>query len=146
MVAELLIPIGKKATIQFGKHRLQRVIPNAAFFKDPRDIGHVFGGRAAMPNQPIVLQQPGAVTPTIIMTAGVSEAAEIEDLALEAQEKTAENLKKFGTTMDFDTIREKLGKPRREDVPQLMHDAIQRRIDEQKKNWRTDPRRHKRQK
>ena len=143
-MVDIWIPIAKKIPIHFGKHRLQRMIPTAAFFEDPRDIGHVFGGRAARPVQPIVIEGADGETPTIIMATGDTDASELEDIAIAAKEKSRARMKATGMALPFDEFRERTGRPRREDVPQMLAEAIERRIEEQRKNWRTDPRRHMR--
>ena len=121
------------------------MIPTAAFFEDPTEIGHVFGGRKAMPNQPIVIEGADGETPTVILATGDTEASELEDLAIAAQEKSKERIKKTGQALPFNEFRERTGRPRREDVPQMLADAIEKRLDEQRRNWRTDPRRYMRE-
>ena len=51
-----------------------------------------------------------------------------------------------GYALPFNEFREKTGKARREDVPAMMAEAVERRLNEQRKNWRTDPRRYAREK
>ena len=106
---ELLLPIGRK--IAYGTHKLQRKVKNAAYFTDPKEIGHVFGGRAAMPNQPIILTGADGHTPIMIVTAGVSEAAEVEEIAIAAKEKGAAKLKSTGSQFDINSFRDRNGVP-----------------------------------
>ena len=113
MTVELLLPTSRK--IAYGTHRLQRKIKNAAFFTDPREISHVFGGRAAMPNQPIILMGADGHTPIIVVTAGVSEAAEIEEIAIAAKEKGAAKLKATGSQLDTKSFRERNNLPQIEE-------------------------------
>lgn len=141
-MVDIWIPVAKRMPVFYGKHRLQKMIPTATFFEDPSEIGHVFGGRHATPNQPIVVEGADGDTPTVILADGECEASELEDLALAALEKSKERMKKTGSALDFDGFRERTGKPRKEDVPQLLAEAIERRLNEQKRNWRTDPRKY----
>ena len=145
-MVDIWVPIGKTIPISYGKHRLRRVIPNAAFFSDPREIGHVFGGRKAMPNQPIVIEGADGETPTVILAMGDTEASELEDIAIAAKEKSERRMRATGYALPFNEFREKTGKARREDVPAMMAEAVERRLNEQRKNWRTDPRRYAREK
>lgn len=97
-----------------------------------------------MPAQPIVIEGADGETPTVILATGDTEASELEDIAIAAQEKSRARMKKTGQALPFDEIRERMGRPRREDVHRMMMEAVERRLTEQKRNWRTDPRRHTR--
>ena len=139
-MVDILVPVGRTLVIPSPDgHRMQHVIPNAAFFKDVSDIGHVFGGRKALPNQPIIVEGADGQTPTIIMPLGLCEAAEVEDLARHAQEKSRARMKKLGTPLPFDEFRERTGRPRKEAVEDMFRDALLRRMEQHRRNPISDP-------
>ena len=131
---DLLVPIGPKLpfTMQ-GK-----VLPVA----NPEDIGRAFG-RGAKPQRPIYIYRPNGDLATIIAGMGVAEAAEIEELAVRAQEQAAERERKGQPDFDFEAARERAGYPSASKFDELLRDALQRKIKYHKQHARTDSGRKK---
>jgi hypothetical protein len=97
-------------------------------------------GRTAKPKKPLMLFGPDQYMPICVIGDGVTEAAEMQDLALEALDRQQEAMKRNGGRgMNFDDARERAGMVRREDFQQAWHDAFQRRVDYLKAHQRTDP-------
>ena len=101
-----------------------------------REIAQAMG-RAHKPTKPLMVYGPDDRTPILIMGEGVTEAAEMEDLALEAIGRQEERVKAHGRGFDFDSAREKVGAMRREDIPAAMADAFARRAAYLRANRRT---------
>ena len=95
-------------------------------------------GRTAMPKKPLLLFGPDEYMPILIMGDGVTEAAEIQDLALEALDRQEESIKKNGRGMNFAEARERAGMVRREDFDAAFRDALERNTKRRKANWRTE--------
>lgn len=96
-------------------------------------------GRNRMPKQPLMVYGPDNAYPILIVGDGVTEAAEMQDLAQEALGKQEENVRKFGRAFDFDEARERAGMVRREDFGKVLSDALQKNVDYLKRNQVTDP-------
>lgn len=96
--------------------------------KQVEDFAHAFG-RDAKPTKPLMLEGPDSRMPIMVMGLGVTEASEMQDLALEALDKQEENYKKYGRGYNFEEAREKAGYPRKEDFPQLFSDAMAERAE-----------------
>jgi hypothetical protein len=111
-------------------------VNNAA---DARDLSHRLGGRAVMPKREIVLVGADGQTAIVIPGAGVTEAAELEDVALEAYEAQEAKLRAGKPLVDFDELRERAGLPPRKEFDSLFRQAMQDRIARHKANPRTDP-------
>ena len=106
--------------------------------KQAEDFAHMVG-RDKMPKRPLMLYGPDNSMPILVVGDGVTEAAEMQDLAMEAIGKQAEQVKKSGRGMDFDDARERTGRVRREDFGMAFHEAMQRRVNYLKSHNRTDP-------
>ena len=140
----LLLPTRRAVPIAYGaQNPLARIggRRRAPVFDGPqaKDIGHVFGGRAAKPQQPIVLVGADGRTPICIVTDGLVEAAEMEDIALEAQERAKARVKEHGTQIPFAEYRERHGLPAAEKMPELFAQALEDRIARHKQNPVSDP-------
>lgn len=98
-----------------------------------------FGSPNFAPFQPVMVIVPGAQAPTIIAGMGVATAAELQDCAVVTWEQQTEKLAKTGKLLDFDTLREKHGMMRREDVDDAVREAMRRRVAEHKANPISDP-------
>lgn len=143
MSFELLIPVGRVLPLASAGGPFQRiagrrgtVVRNAA---EAREIGHLFGGRAARPAGPVVVVGADGRTPILIVTDGQVEASEMEDIAIAAAEKSAERVKATGSAMPFREYRERHGLPQREEVPALFAQALHDRMAKHRANPRTDP-------
>ena len=105
-------------------------------YEQVKEFAHAVG-RQRMPVRPLMLYGPDDGVPICIVGDGVTEAAEMQDLALAALDKQEETFKKTGRAFDFDDARERAGMVRREDFQTAWHDAFERKAKEQKANWRT---------
>jgi hypothetical protein len=103
------------------------------------DFAHAIG-RNKMPKRPLMVYGPDNGYPILVIGDGVTEAAEMQDLAQEALGKQEENVRKHGRAFDFDEARERHGMVRREDFGKVLSDALQRNVDYLKRNQVTDPR------
>ena len=106
--------------------------------KQVSEFAHAVG-RDRMPTQPLMVYGPDDYMPILVVGGGVTEAAEMQDLAEEALGKQEENVKKYGRAFDFDDARERNGMIRREDFGKVLSDALQRNADYLKRNQVTDP-------
>ena len=103
-------------------------------------------GRATMPKKPLMLYGADNYTPIVVIGDGVTEAAEMQDLALGALDKQETQYKKSGRGFDFDEAREKAGMVRREDFGAAMATAFEERVKHLKAHQVTEPqgRKHER--
>ncbi len=104
--------------------------------KDAQEATYRMGGRAAMPSKPLgLVDQYG--TPIFVVGGGVTEAAELEDIAIGKLERT-----RTQNAIDFDALREERGLPSREEVwgkGGLFRQAVADRIKYHKQHAVTDP-------
>ncbi len=98
-----------------------------------------FGGPDFAPYLPVIVMVPGADAPTLIAGFGYATAAELRDCAVATWSKQTEQLAKTGTLLDFDTLRERHGLMRREEVDTATRDAMMRRVAQHKANPVSDP-------
>ena len=94
-------------------------------------------GREKKPVKPLMLYGADEYMPICVIGDGVTEAAEMQDLAMEALGRQEENVRKYGRGMDFDDARERRGLVRREDFGTAMAEAFERKAKEMRANWRT---------
>ena len=104
-----------------------------------RDLSYSLGGRSVMPKREIVLIGPDGHSPIVIPGLGVTEAAELEDIATEVYESQEKKLRAGKEIVDFDQLREEEGLPTREEFDPLFRQALRDRIAKHKANPRTDP-------
>lgn len=102
------------------------------------DFAHAVG-KATRPKAPLMLYGPDEYMPIMVIGDGETEAAEMQDLAMEAIGRQEEAVKRNGRGMNFDEARERAGMVRRENFQEAWHDAFQRRADYLRRNQRTDP-------
>lgn len=107
--------------------------------KEAHDLAYRLGGRAVMPMREIVLIGPDGRTPIVIPGLGVTEAAELEDLALEIYERKEQRLREGKPLVDFDALREEAGLPSRQEFDPLFRQALRDRIAKHRASPRTDP-------
>ena len=104
-----------------------------------REVAHAFG-RAHKPTKPLMVYGPDNYMPILIIGDGVTEAAEMQDLAEEAIGRQQEAVKRNGGRgMNFDEARERAGGVRREDFGAAFADALARRAAYLKAHQRTEP-------
>lgn len=106
--------------------------------REAAEIGHYFG-RETKPDKPLMVVGPDGKVPILIIGDGVTEAAELQDLAVEAIAVQKDRIAAGGRGFDFDSAREKAGRARAEDFGKLASDAVQQRIAHHKANPVTDP-------
>jgi hypothetical protein len=134
---DIWIPIARKVPLVMNpfvvpyamRGQVSGIVQDATAAKE---IGHAFG-RDTLIDQPFMVASHGARA--VVMTEGVTEAAELEDLALEALDRQEERAKNDWVAQE----RERKGFARREDFPQMFSDALQERIARHKRNPVTDP-------
>lgn len=106
---------------------------------DAEDLVHFYGHADFCPFADVLILMPGH-TAMVIAVDGFVPAAELRDLAVttwgRAELRLAEN---GGRLFDFDTLRERHGLARKADLPVLLAEAIQRRIEQHQRSARTDP-------
>ena len=107
-------------------------------FAECDDLVAWFGSSDFCPFQPVLLLIPG-MQPVAIVGDGYATAAELRDCAVYAWEDHTAKIAKQGKLHDFDTLREKNGLTRREDVDAAVRQAIVDRINAHKASPVTDP-------
>lgn len=141
-MVDLLIPIGRRMPVAYGNPQGVVNSTRAVVLRNKSDIanlGEIFGGRNAKPRQEIIVVGPDGRTPIMVVGLGVTEVAELEDVINEGVDRAKEKIKKYGTQMPFEEYRERHGLPRSEDFGTLFAEAVERRINEHKRNPRTNP-------
>ena len=107
-------------------------------FTECNDLVKWFGDAEFCPFAPIFLMIPG--TGGIVLAGlGYATAAELRDDAVTIWEEKSERLAKTGSLHDFDTLREKHGLMRREDVREATREAFHERIRQHMASPVTDP-------
>lgn len=105
------------------------------------DLSYRLGGRASKPVREVVLIGADGRTPVVIPGAGVTEAAELEEIALEVYERQVKKLRAGRPLVDFDAMREREGRPLRAEFDPLFRQALRDRIARHRARPRTDPER-----
>ena len=127
MIPTLLIPIAKSMPLYVAN---QQEVPWAlrsyvagAFGSGAipiSEIGHIYGGRDSKPKRPLMIFCPNTKVISFIVGGGEAEAAELEELAYIQTEKLASRPMAERTA----EYRERMGRPRREDAPALISEAL----------------------
>ena len=115
-------------------YRILHLIPRGTTVKDIDDLTYRMGGRAAMPTQPVLIRSADGV-PTMIPGMGVTEAAELQDLAYAVAEKNEQRIKEGRPVFD----REALGLVPREKFSDEFKNALEDRVKRHQANSVTDP-------
>jgi len=139
-MSDLMLPIGyvddKNAIRKMGN----AVSTGARGMKEASNIVDLLGGDPRFkPTAPILLIGPDGRTPILIIGDGVTEAAELQDMAMEAIGKQEDEIAAHGRGMDYDRLREKHGAVRRDEAGMAISDAIAARIAHHQQNPVTDP-------
>jgi hypothetical protein len=139
-VTDLIVPIARVVDLVVCDEQipydLKGQVSGALRMNQVAEYAHAVG-RTAKPKAPLMLYGPDNYMPIMVIGDGVTEAAEMQDLAMEALDRQAESVKKNGRGMNFDEARERAGLVRREDFSDAMKDALRRRADYLRRNWRT---------
>ncbi|MGD9827132.1 MAG: hypothetical protein AB7E70_20160 [Hyphomicrobiaceae bacterium] len=105
-----------------------------------RELTAALGGRTAKPRKAITIWAPDGVNQIILIGAGETEAAELEDMAYRAFDEARETMKRTGgRAFDADEARERARLPRREEAGAAMAEAIWDRRKKHRASPRTDP-------
>lgn len=142
---DFIVPIGRTldwqgptmpATMQHHVSQAARGMKEAAGLVELFDKG-----RHYKPQAPILLVGPDGRQPILLIGDGVTEVAELQDMAQAAiaDQEEAMSSNSSGRGMDYDSLREKHGKVRREDVDTQIRYAISERIRHHKENPVSDP-------
>ncbi len=100
-------------------------------------MSQVFGGRAAKPDGIGSMPASDGETPIMVAGLGECEVSEMQDILLEALEKTEAQVKKTGTAIDFEAERERRGFPSAATFDQRYREYFQERADYGRRNLRT---------
>ena len=98
-----------------------------------------FGSADFCPVQPVLVLIPGADAPIAIAGMGYATAAELQDCAIVTWYDKSQKIEKDGTMFDFDTLRERRGLMRREEVDAATREAMVERVAKHKANPISDP-------
>jgi len=82
---------------------------------------------------------PGAPAPTLIAGFGYATAAELQDCAVVTWHQQTKQLATTGKLFDFDSLRERRGLMRREEVDNATREALLHRVAQHKANPISDP-------
>lgn len=139
-MSELMLPLGhvddKNVIAKMGK----TVSAGARGMQGAGGIVEMLGGDPHFkPVHPILLIGPDGRTPILLIGDGVTEASELQDMAMSYIDKQEQEIASHGRGMDFDLLRQKSGAIRRDKVGQAISDAIAARIAHHQANPRTDP-------
>jgi hypothetical protein len=143
-MTDLIVPVARVVDLVVCEEQVPydlrgEVVGALSSVKQVTEFAHAVG-RTAKPKKPLMLYGPDQYMPIMVIGDGVTEAAEMQDLALEALDRQQESMKRNnGRGMDFDAARERAGMVRREDFGQALHDALERLAQYRKSHQRTDP-------
>lgn len=98
-----------------------------------------FGSPDFCPMLPVMVLVPGGDAPLLIAGMGIASAAELQDCAVVAWHQNTEKIAKQGHLLDFDSLREKHGLMRREEVDAAVRQAMRDRVARHKANPISDP-------
>lgn len=107
--------------------------------REAAGISRMFGSPSYKPRAPILLVGPDGRVPILLIGDGVTEAAELEDMAQEAIDRQEAQIAAGGRGMNFDELRERSGQVRRDQVDTQIREAVSTRIKHHLQNPRTDP-------
>ena len=101
----------------------------------------MLGGPAAMPpaNMPILLMDEHSRVTTVILTDGVTEMAEIAEVAHRALERRENQIAATGQAFDFEAARHRAGMPSASSFDANLRNAITDRIAKHHANPVSDP-------
>lgn len=140
-MSDLLLPIGYiDRSAQMPERMGTVTAAGARGMREAMNLVDMLGGDPRFkPQAPILLVGPDGRTPILLVGAGETEAAELQDMAMEAIGHQDEMVAVGGRGMDYDGLREKHGAVRRDEAGQAISDAIQARIDHHQQNPVSDP-------
>ena len=110
------------------------------YSRDGREIAHRFGARGARPAKPVLLAGSRGHAPVFIAGLGVTEAAELEDMAQEEWERQEAKLRRGEEpVVDFDVFRERQGYATRASFDTRVREGFWERRKHHMQNLRSDP-------
>lgn len=104
-----------------------------------KDFAYQFGKRNFKPRDPVVLTRADGETPLMIVGAGETEVAEMEDIAVASWEDDQKRVKKGEKLVTLDQRREDAGLPPKEKFDETFRQSLRDRVKYHKANHRTDP-------
>ena len=107
--------------------------------EDCENLVYWFGSADFAPYLPVMVMVSGAPAPTLIAGFGYATAAELQDCAVVTWQQQTERLVARGKFLDFDSLRERRGLIRREEVDLAVREALVDRIAKHKANPVSDP-------
>lgn len=116
--------------------RVLHVAPAGTTRRDIDNLAHHLGGRAAKPTAPVMIRSADG-TPALIAGAGVTEAAELQDLAYALQEKQQARIR-AGRTLAQEH-RDALGLRAASDLDTAFREAVAERVKHHQTHAVTDP-------
>ena len=146
-MVDLLIPIAKRIPVVLNESGVPlslrgQVSGVVRGQSEAADIAHAFG-RSARPTEPILLYGRDGRVMTVIIGSGLTEAAELQDIALEAVARNREREQVYGgSPINFDELREKAGLVPREEYDAAFREALALRVAAHKANPISDPARN----
>ena len=140
---EIYLPVSLQHRLALQRYPTHQSRHASGILSDESHIGDLtaaLGGRTAKPRRSIVIWAPDGRQQIILQGAGVTEAAELEDMAFRAFDEAREQMaKNGGRAFDADSERERLGLPRREEVGPAMAEAFWADMKEHRASPRTNP-------
>lgn len=106
---------------------------------EAKDLAYRLGGRAVKPTRELVLVGPDGRTPIVVPGLGVTEAAELEEVAIAAYEKREKLMRQGKPLVDFDELRDREGLPPAKEFDPLFRQALRDRIEKHRRSPITDP-------
>ena len=96
-------------------------------------------GPSAKPSLPILLMDENHRVSTVIMTDGITEMAELAEIAHYAIERREDTLKRTGQAFDFERARHNAGMPSAAKFDENLRNALADRVAKHKANPVSDP-------
>lgn len=107
---------------------------------EAQSLPRFFGDTAFCPYLPILLVIPGLDSVVQVEGRGVTTVAELTDLCVTTWGRNEERMaRNGGKLLDFDALREKHGLMPRNQLGAALAESITKRMDEHRRNRRTDP-------
>lgn len=103
---------------------------------EARDLAYRAGGRAAKPHSHVALYGPQG-NPILIAALGVTEAAELEEMAIAVYEEEERKVSRGLPSVDFEMLRAESGEPSARDFDARFKEGLRDWARKQKRQWRT---------
>lgn len=137
----IYLPLARMLHVPSHVARMAQRTAFAQARQDLDDLSQRYRGRADTPAEPIYLYMPDG-SQTLIVGGGVTEVAELQEMAEAAMEQAEATMARTGRAVDIDEFRERRGLPPREKVDGMIRQAMADRIARHKANPISDPERN----